>query len=207
MTWNLYADGGCIGRNEAGGGSRIGGTWAYRAVRDDGVTQMGTYGARVLPGIIKDWDHPELSPIVGLWTYGERVSNNHMEMWAVLMGLRGLADINPKEGIHIYSDSQITLGRLFHGWAWNGMPIRVRELVERFMGKLIIKDHTLLKGHPTAEDLERGYGTRPSGRTYPVHARQQDCDIDCNKAAQVVLNHIKNVERWPGLPKLEVAAP
>ena len=97
---DLYADGGVIKKNP----STIGGTYAFVLV----------------------WKGQELESESGVLTpkaMGKpAVTNNQMELYAVMCGVAWARD----EGLkieHIYSDSQVTLGRLYKNWKLNGIPL------------------------------------------------------------------------------------
>lgn len=153
----LYADGGVIGGNP----SEIGGTWAWRHVGLDGEINSGS-------GVIAPRE-------AGLAV----VTNNLTEMLAVLKGLQALPD--GWQGV-VYSDSNVTLGRVFRGWKWANIPTWVHDLyrqqVERLAWSSI--DFVLLAGHPTAAQLAAGTGRHG----YPVSEHNVWCDKACRRAGE-----------------------
>lgn len=154
----LYTDGGVIGANP----SKIGGTWAIRLV--DGYTgeaSVGTSGV-VLAG-------------------SNTVSNNLMELIAVVRGLTYCIENFGSGWVGtVCSDSQITLGRVFHNWSMNGIPEDlVLELLQlhrnfKFWDRF---GYQLLEGHPTQRELQAGVGNRG----YPVSTHNKWCDDECNR--------------------------
>lgn len=153
----LYCDGGVIGHNP----SEIGGTFAYRILRNGEVvcekSLVITPKQAKLPAI----------------------TNNLTEMCALVAGLGQLPD--NWQGM-IYSDSMVTLGRVFEGWKWNNIPdwLHIKFQVER--NRLInwnLITYTLLDGHPTKEQLESGKGKRG----HPVSLHNVWCDHACQEQA------------------------
>jgi len=150
----VYADGGLIGPNP----SAKGGTWAWCHVNSSGERVKERAGV-VLPDEL------------GL----EKVTNNISEMVALLRCIRNLP-----EGWSgtVYSDSQITLGRVFKGWDMEKCPssIIVRALeYRRRLGRII---PVLLDGHPTKAQVTAGIGKR--GNMCSEH--NVWCDDACNRA-------------------------
>lgn len=202
---NLYADGGCIGRNDAGGGSKIGGTWAWRLVRPGDGVMAASGGARVLLEQIQNW--PDAPPSVQPWTATSRVSNNHMELQAVIEGMRRVfywfaVLNNPVEPVHIYSDSGVTLGRLFHNWGWKNIPEEMKGQALLLVKQLPIEGHTLLAGHPNKKDLARGYKVKVSSkgveRQVPVSEHNEWCDHECRRQGNIAMKYMRTGERWSG---------
>jgi ribonuclease HI len=95
----LYTDGGVIVKNP----SVHGGTYAWVIVDEDRVIHRGS-------GVYDPND-------MGTQT----VTNNQMELLAVLLGLQAAQGRKIKIR-QIRSDSQITLGRLFQGWSLKNIP-------------------------------------------------------------------------------------
>ena len=157
---DLYADGGVIGRNP----SVVGGTWAFCLV------DMDLFGIRTIEqsGVITPDE-------AGL----PEITNNLTEMLAVVRGLQAL----PDDWIGtVNSDSQITLGRLFDGWKWKGIPPWLHAEFQKERARLAKWDwlyHRLLQGHPTKAELAAGMGKRG----YPVSEHNQWCDWACGEAA------------------------
>jgi hypothetical protein len=131
-----FCDGGVIRRNP----SELGGTWAWCMVgpdneilqSDSGVIPAGEYGL------------PE-------------ITNNVSELVALL---RLLYHLPAGWSGPVYSDSQNSLGRVFHGYKCKFVPQvlidRIRPATER-LGKI---EPILLDGHPTRAQLAAGIGKR-----------------------------------------------
>ncbi len=170
MSGSLYADGGVIGKNP----STIGGTWAFRILNECGTPICERSGA-----------------ITPAECYLPAVTNNLTEMLAVVSGLR----IFPSNwrGV-IYSDSQITLGRLFGSWKWTGIPPWLHKQFAAEARRLVywtqIK-YILLQGHPTAAELEAGVGH--TGR--PVSEHNQWCDRECGRIAKQYKERAHEIRR------------
>lgn len=173
----LYADGGVIGSNP----SAIGGTYAYYLIHDDG-REIGQ------------------AQVVTPAAMGSPVTNNQTEMLALLTGLKQLpVDFNGT----IYSDSQVTLGRVFMGWKWKNVPSwmhrRYQEQRARFENWDDIK-FVLLDGHPTKKQLEAGIGKRG----HPVSKHNVWCDHECTRAGVAFLETInRNIPMTTDLLSVE----
>jgi ribonuclease HI len=149
----VYADGGCIVRNP----SPHGGTWAWCFV-DDAGTRVQSKSGLILPAEI------------GL----SAVTNNVSEFAALARALRALPDgwSGP-----VFSDSQITLGRIFWGWRDKGLPagwLWAAQANLRRLGKL---EPVLLDGHPTKAQLASGIGKRGNR----VSEHNVWCDHECGR--------------------------
>lgn len=158
MVIELYADGGVVGANP----SEAGGMWAFRLVVDGAVVREQAKAATPAE--------------LGL----ETISNNVTELLAVVCGLQAIAD---GRTVHVYSDSQITLIRVFQNGARKGVPDWLSQLLdaqrERFdTGRLILDGYTLLGGHPTRAELASG--RRADGK--PVSEHNVWCDQACTRA-------------------------
>jgi ribonuclease HI len=105
---DLYTDGYTIGYNP----SRIGGTWAFVLVERGRVVEQVT-------GVVVPDD---------VDTRG--VTNNQVELLAVLKGLEFAREQGYKIGT-VYSDSQITLGRVFQNWSLKNIPTWMVEMLRR----------------------------------------------------------------------------
>lgn len=161
MTLDLYADGGVIGPNP----SAMGGTWAFILVcRETQKAQVGESGV-ILPTNI------------GV----DQVTNNHSEYFALLKGLESLPD---GWSGHVYSDSNVSLGRLFKGWATNNLPDAIVERGKAAISRLGDIEWTLLDGHPTKKQLKEGTGKRGN----PVSKWNVLCDKECNRLAKRFVN-------------------
>lgn len=156
----VYADGGVIGRNP----SEIGGTWAWCHIgEDDTIIASGS-------GIIRPAD-------VGL----PAITNNLTEYAALVRGIMRLPH-GDWDG-HIYSDSRITLGRLFEGWKTEGIPEVWTGWAEYYVKRLHHPvQWTLLDGHPTQAQLAAGTGKRGN----PVSKWNAWCDKECGRLAKGV---------------------
>jgi ribonuclease HI len=160
----LYCDGGVIQVNP----SPIGGTFAYRILRDGQVIRENG-GV-----IVADSAQP-------------LISNNLTEMLALV---RGLGELPDDWTGTICSDSQITLGRAFHGWKWTNVPAWLRH--EYAANRLRLVNWAkitplLLSGHPTRAQLQEGIGKRGT----PVSEHNVWCDQQCGQMAAEVLNLLK----------------
>lgn len=171
---SVYCDGGCIGRNP----SQHGGTWAFVVVDKFGNRIAESCGVKPKPS--------------GL----PYVENNLMEYIAAVRALEWL----PKGWTGtLYTDSNNTIGRLFQGWTTNGVP---EEWVDRALVALRTVGPitpVLLKGHPTQEDLARGYARVPVRGTskhkqVPVSHHNVRCDELCNlQASYYMSGHLGSV--------------
>lgn len=154
---SLYADGGVISVNP----SPYGGTWAWCQVDDFGIRIRGE------SGVILSHD--------GI---GNSVSNNVAELAALVFGLEALPP--DWRGI-IYSDSWVSLQRVFLAAALNNVPrwLVLRLQVIQKSGRLAGMRYVLLDGHPTKAQLAMGRGKRGN----PVSEHNVWCDQACQKAA------------------------
>ena len=157
MIAELYADGGVIASNP----SMIGGTYAWRLVYADG-REIGQAKA------------------ISMTVMGLPVTNNQTELLALLAGMTRLpADFAGT----IYSDSQVTLGRVFMGWKWGHVPGWMHRIYQTQRSKFTrwheIK-YVLLDGHPTKAQLRAGIGKRG----HPVSIHNVWCDEACRQAAE-----------------------
>lgn len=164
---SLFVDGGVIGSNP----SMIGGTYAYRLIFEDG-SNAGR-GNVITPTEI-----------------GGPVTNNQTEMLAMLEGLKRLPDYWTGT---IYSDSAVTLGRVFSGWKWKNIPTWMHQLYKEQRARLTcwsdIK-YVQLDGHPTKAQLLSGIGKRGN----PVSEHNVWCDQACTEAGETFMAGIaKNI--------------
>lgn len=152
----IYADGGVIQINP----SPIGGTWAFCHV-NAANQRIRTASGVVLPR--------SSCPLI---------TNNLTEMIALVKGLEALPD--GWAGV-VYSDSQITLGRLFEGWKMSGIPPVLIRQGTAAMARLDWANcnYVLLDGHPTKAQLLAGRGKRGA----PVSEHNVFCDKACQKEA------------------------
>lgn len=158
----VYADGGVIGRNP----SSEGGTWAW--------CHVNAAGERVAQNSAPVFFYDARSG-----DYSTPISNNYTEMLALVNGLLAL----PRNWHGtVYSDSQITLGRLFWGWKWSKLPPYLVKRAQIALKRLDVPKITavLLDGHPTRAQLAAGVGKRGN----PVSEHNVWCDAECNRHAK-----------------------
>lgn len=153
----LYADGGVINKNP----SALGGTWAW--------CQIDEYNRMTVS------DSGILTPKeVGLVA----VTNNVTELFALVSGITHLRE--NWQG-HIFTDSYITIRRVFHRGAMNGVPDWLARETEDAYQKLkhmkLLNKGVLLDGHPTEEQLRTGKGKRGN----LVSEWNRHCDRECNR--------------------------
>lgn len=161
----LYTDGGVIQKNP----SPIGGTWAYCLVTIKGNLMY------------EDYDVERADRF-----NGKLVTNNQMELLAVI---RGLQTLRRDMVVHICSDSEITLGRLFHGYAMENIPEWMLEELAQERSRLTqFKNfkYTLLSGHPTKSQLITGTGRN----SHPVSQWNQRADSLCKLAGKEYIGEI-----------------
>lgn len=151
----LYCDGGVIGRNP----SPLGGTWAWCLVEDGqrmhhdrGIIHAGAYRLPL-------------------------ITNNVTEMFALLRGFKELPD--GWSGT-VYSDSKITLGRVFGHYADRGLPYGWQWAAWDEVRRLGKVTAVLLDGHPTKAQLAVGKGKRGG----PVSEWNVFCDRECARLAK-----------------------
>jgi len=156
----MYCDGGVISRNP----SPIGGTFAYKILQDNQVIRQN--GGVLVP----DRETP-------------LITNNITEMLALV---RGLGDLPDDWFGTIYSDSQVTLGRVFLSWKWTNVPAWLRKEFAFNRGRMHNWEKitwVLLAGHPTRAQLLAGVGHHG----YPVSEHNVWCDKECGRMAEAVL--------------------
>lgn len=163
----LFADGGVIGANPSG----IGGTWAWRMVSNEQVFQQAA-------GVItpRQADMPA-------------ITNNLTEMLALVRGLQALP---VSWAGTVYSDSQITLGRVFQCWKWKNIPMWLHHEYQEARSRLVNWEQirgVLLQGHPTKAELAAGVGSRG----YPVSEHNVWCDMACGLRAADFLREMEPV--------------
>ena len=154
----LFTDGGIIGKNP----SSIGGTWAYVLLENGKPIGKGS-------GILTPED-------IGC----SFVTNNVTELYALAMGV---LSVPSGSSVNVYSDSQISLCRMFNrNPKMNGVPDWVEEEAIRAREHLKTLDHaySLLKGHPTKAQLKAGFGKSGSF----VSIWNVYCDKQCSRLAK-----------------------
>jgi ribonuclease HI len=162
---HVFADGGCILANP----SAYGGTWAY--------VHVDLAGDRKLDG---------RCGVITSSSFGAPVTNNAMELYAVLRALEGLPD--GWTGI-VATDSQCTLQR----WTgtrrdFKGIPWEWSDRMTAVLARLGELTWWQLAGHPTLADLMRGHKVKlgPDGGEIPglpVSKWQTLCDKQCRRLA------------------------
>jgi ribonuclease HI len=159
---SVYVDGGVVIKNP----SKIGGTFAWRLVNSNNQ-------------VVREGSGAILAEETGL----DSVTNNLTEFLALTVGLEQLPE--GWSGM-VYSDSQITLGRFFEGWAMHGIPLWLVRRGSAALRRLDIPriKWTLLGGHPTRADLLAGKRAR-DGK--PVSEHNVFCDKACGLEAKKVL--------------------
>lgn len=105
------------------------------------------------------------------------ISNNFSEAYALLMALRIVRDGYP---VYVYSDSLITLGRFFQGWAWKNTPFELQRQCLAEVKRVKPKGYMLLDGHPTKKQLKAGFGKRNN----PCSEHNVWCDTACGEHAR-----------------------
>lgn len=157
----VYGDGGVVNKNP----SPIGGTWAW--------CHVDLAGNRIASaaGVIT----PALAGVPA-------ITNNLTELLAVIRGMLALP-----AGWHgsIYSDSMITLGRLFQQMSLKGIPAWLAHDMGAAMRHvdMLACSPVQLDGHPTKKQLAAGIGKRGN----PVSAHNVFCDSECNRVKAELL--------------------
>jgi ribonuclease HI len=154
----VYCDGGCITRNP----SPVGVTWAYCYVNAAGERIASAGGIIPAPP-----DRP--------------LTNNLAEYAAAIKALEALP---ARWSGPLYSDSQVTLGRLCWGWATRGLPPGWIGRAQVALARLGPITPVLLQGHPTKDDLQAGVGAK---RGLPVSVHNCWCDEECTRQARAYL--------------------
>lgn len=159
---SLYCDGGVVTVNP----SPYAGTWAYRILTD---------------GVVVAEQSGIITPAQARM---DKITNNLTEMLAALNAMRALPGDWTGE---FCSDSQITLGRLFLGWKWTGIPAWMHKLYND--NRVRLTNYTtitpiLLDGHPTRAQLAAGIGKRG----HPVSEHNVFCDHACGERAKEFLS-------------------
>lgn len=156
MIAAVYADGGVIGRNP----SPVGGTFAWCHVSEAG--ERVASGAQVL--------------LAGKGGCPNPITNNLTEFVSLVACLEALPECWSGA---VFSDSRITLGRLFQGWKMDGIPWSFAAWGSLVLARLGDVHWTLLDGHPTRSQLTAGIGKRGG----PVSIHNVWCDARCRELA------------------------
>lgn len=182
---SLYVDGGVIHQNP----SPYGGTWAWVLVDPDENKMVKCESGAFMPGILRDTlGHPY-----------QLVTNNVTEMFAML---KGLHNIEPGKRVYVYSDSKITLGRIWDGWKCKGLPPLLDQWMIEESTRLDLENipHFHLDGHPTPAQLISGIGRHGN----PVSQWNKLCDDLCREAGELLpRNGPSEVTRTSGIPDLK----
>lgn len=151
----LYCDGGVIQANP----SPIGGTWAWCAVDASGERIAESSGVRP----------------------GAGTTNNLMELIAAVRGLEAMP-----EGWAgaLYTDSNITRGRLFEKWLMRGIPEEWIIRAQMALDRLGVIKGVLLAGHPSKADLKTG---KDHIKLLPVSIHNVWCDEAATEAGRQYL--------------------
>lgn len=125
--FELYTDGGVIERNP----SRVGGSWAYALIAGDRIIREN--GEIIQPLLMQA---------------GETVTNNQTELLACIVGIRESWQAGYRIST-LYTDSQVTLGRLSQGWSLKNIPAwMIKQLREIQRDPRFALIHfELVKGH------------------------------------------------------------
>lgn len=178
----VYADGGLLSPNP----SPQGGMWAWCH-----VDALGGRIARA-SGIMLAYDPLREAPKAEgetwpIWPLPE-VSGNAMELVAMILALEALP---PFWSGNVYSDSEVTMARMFRGAPMGNVP---REWIAR-AAEAIHKGGPytpiLLAGHPSRRDLAQGFRDKRAegggSRRYPVSEHNVWCDQACNAIKEAYL--------------------
>ncbi len=181
----VYADGGCI----CNVCSPVGVTWAFIHVDENGRIARRCNGLILTAPwydrwlqtngnkqIEYDFNTYKSGAVKGLEP-GMVATNNLSELFAASMALVLVEEYWQGK---FFTDSAITIGRMWRGHALNGIPQDVRELMWSAMR---ISNHikpVLLDGHPSRDQLESGIGKRGN----PVSIFNKLCDQDCTRLAK-----------------------
>lgn len=159
--YRLYTDGGVIQKNP----SPIAGTWAY--VKTDQHNEM----ISCKKGILLPID-----------VFSKPVTNNQTELLAALYALQS---IDRDDTATIFSDSAVTLGRIFNSYRWKNIPPWMHDIFRQTTQRLQYWSvhqrfgGVLLAGHPTRKELAVGKGRNG----FPVSKWNVRCDELCGEAA------------------------
>ena len=164
----IFVDGGLLGPKNP---SKLGGTWAYCWVDEQGEM------IRLKSGLILPGEHN--------WEAGKTVSNNFSELAAAYMGLCSVGFYWPGT---IYTDSKVTWWRITTGQGFAGIPSWLQESILEIRESSEYQA-TLIAGHPTARELEQGFAVRKSYRLpTPVSKFNCLCDEECQRLAREFMN-------------------
>jgi ribonuclease HI len=122
---------------------------------------------------------------------GFKASNNLVEMLAAIKGLEfAYARSDRSSVIRLYSDSELTINRLFNHYSVKLLPKNVVErgnaVLVNFKLERVNITPVLLAGHPTKKDLSQGFKVK-KGKQYPVSKWNVLCDKLASEAAQTLI--------------------
>ena len=192
----IYGDGGLIGRNP----SRVGGTYAWCRVNGKGERVHGASGV-ILSTL--EGERRLLRP--GDFVLDIPVTNNISEFLALLLALESLPD---NWSGSVYSDSRVTLERLFKSASLANLPLEWIDrgaTARRRLGTLV---PVLLKGHPSQEDLARGYRVVQTDRgpeRRRVSPHNHWCDERCSEQARDYLRRANELAMFRPAPHPRLA--
>lgn len=168
----VYTDGGVIGRNP----SSIGGTAGWCAVGPPKAQPVyvnnfelgGTdsKSQRLIERVVRIDAPPN-----------KQITNNITEYIAAVLALEAM---EANWSGRFYSDSEITIGRLFSDWRNKNLPPNAIARAKAALARLGSIKPILLEGHPTKLDLERGFGKKGN----PVSVHNVWCDKACSALAK-----------------------
>lgn len=178
MIKNLYCDGSTAFKNP----SPYGIAWAF-IVTDENDEKI----------------YEEAGVVTAQNCKGFKASNNLAEMLAAVKALEYASNnldyiirvsVGPAE-LTLYSDSELTLNRLFRGYSMKLLPKNVQDRATAVVSK-IKRDYyvhlqpVLLAGHPTKKQLAEGFKTK-NNWNYPVSKWNVECDKLCSDAARKLI--------------------
>lgn len=196
----IYADGGVVEKNP----SSVAGTWAWCHVAKGGEMIRRDAGY-ILPSLIHDYC--SLPDVTSGSVDPFMVTSNLTEFYALLMALEALPE---SWSGAIYTDNQNAKRRL-ETWFSDpeylpkigGIPIGIATRMTEALGRCNYAACTfhLLAGHPSKEDLARGYkiktkraedGTVLRETKWNVSVHNQTCDLLCRAADR----QYRKDEKW-----------
>lgn len=146
----IYSDGGVAKMNP----SPYGITWAFVVVGEDDSMLYEASG-RIATADCK----------------GYKASNNLAEMIAAVKGLEYAVEYAEKfspASVELFSDSELTLNRLFKAYSMVKLPKNVEQRAKSVLATLgQLVSGTLVAGHPTKNDLVQGFKLK-NGKRLPV---------------------------------------
>jgi ribonuclease HI len=176
MSIELYTDGGCAGANP----SKVGIAWAFCVVEREEVPGTSSWGN---PKYIVL--HKESGALTKDQCGKFSPTNNLAEMIAAVRGLEYCKRVFPDAPILLFSDSELTLKRLFEGYSMEKLPKNVQQrawdVTLHFNGRL---GKVLVKGHPTKKELSAG---QSKDGKYPVSEFNVLADKLCKEECKKLL--------------------